>query len=185
MLSSGLSNDLGGAMGKIGTVQQQIDALKGKGVTDIRLLGVGQAASLAGVNDALQALAGKNPGVTFTGPIQAGPDGIHPATQAGYKGLGQTSGISGAPSAPPTPQQSPADYYRANYDALSEQVRAQAQAQAPDDPQFADLAVSRVQAKMGSAIRQQTESYKADNDTILQAVNGDFSKGTMPTRWSS
>ena len=93
----------------------------------------------------------------------------------------QGSGAPGGQKGPPQPQQTQADFFKANYDQISDRVRQQALALHPDDPSFADLAVSRVQTRMGSEIRQQQQHYGADRDTLLQAVNGDFTKGTMPT----
>lgn len=87
--------------------------------------------------------------------------------------------VPGAPSGLQPPQ-TKADYYRAHYADAVTQARADATAAHPDDPVAADLAVSRVQQQMDATIKQQSESYKADNDTVFQAMNGDLSKGTHP-----
>lgn len=73
-----------------------------------------------------------------------------------------------------------ADYYRSNYNDIIGEARQKAQEQHPDDPNFADLASSKVEQKMGVAIRGQELAYKADNDTVVRAFNGDFSKGARP-----
>ena len=93
----------------------------------------------------------------------------------------QAKEVGGDPTAADAPQQSRADYFRSNYATISDQARAQAMALHPDDPTFADLMVSRTQQRMGEAIQQQTLSYKADNDLVFQAANGDLSRGTAPT----
>lgn len=76
--------------------------------------------------------------------------------------------------------QTKADYYRTNYATILDNARTQADSQHPDDPLFAQQAVARVDQQMSAVIRQQELSYKADNDLVYQAVNGDLAKGTRP-----
>lgn len=76
--------------------------------------------------------------------------------------------------------QTKADYYRTNYATILDHARSQADALHPDDPTFSQQAMARVQQQMDASIRQQDISYKADNDTVYQAFNGDLSKGTRP-----
>lgn len=75
-----------------------------------------------------------------------------------------------------------ADFYRTNYNKILDDTRAQAQAQSqhPDDPNYSDVAVSKVEQRINTAIHGQELSYKADNDMVMKAFNGDFSKGSRP-----
>lgn len=74
-----------------------------------------------------------------------------------------------------------ADYYRSNYDKIIDETRQQAQSQHPDDPNYADTAVAKISQRMHQTIQGQELAYKADNDTVVKAFNGDFSKGARPT----
>lgn len=77
-LSSGVSNNTRG----IGDVQAQIDALKAKGVTNIKLLGVGdrQDFQAARLNQQLAAIAAQN-GIEFGGALSnLSADRVHPAS---------------------------------------------------------------------------------------------------------
>lgn len=76
---------------------------------------------------------------------------------------------------------SQADYYRTNYESIVKEARDTAQLKHPDDPAYADTAASKVEQRMSIAIKGQELSYKADNDTVMKAFNGDFSKGARPT----
>lgn len=76
---------------------------------------------------------------------------------------------------------SQADYYRTNYSDIIEQTRKEAETMHPDDPGFADTAVSKVEQHMSATIHGQELAYKADNDTVVRGVNGDFTKGSRPT----
>lgn len=86
---------------------------------------------------------------------------------------------SGPPQVPPPPQ-TPADYYRSNYDDILQSARDQATKMHPEDPTFADLAASRAQQKMNIAISGQQKSYETDSNTLFRAANGDLNKGTAP-----
>lgn len=79
------------------------------------------------------------------------------------------------------PYQTKADYYRQNYVSIVENARQQAQALHPDDPQFADVAVARVEQQIGNVIKQQDISYRADSDTVYKAFSGQLTNGQQPT----
>lgn len=87
LLSSGASNNTA----QLGLVDQQIAALRAKGAAGVRLLGVGDRPDFAGVNEKLAAAASRG-GATFTGPVEAGGDHVHPkdyaATLAAVRGAG-------------------------------------------------------------------------------------------------
>lgn len=74
-----------------------------------------------------------------------------------------------------------ADYYRTNYDSIVKEARDKANDKHPDDPTYGDAYAARVEQRMSVAIKGQELSYKADNDTVMKAVNGGFTKGTTPT----
>lgn len=90
VLSTGASN----AHGDTSVVQQQIDALKTKGVASITILGVGTRPDVAAANTDLQKLAQQN-GLAFA-PLGKTGDGIHPSD---YQALARSLP---APQKPPT-----------------------------------------------------------------------------------
>lgn len=92
--------------------------------------------------------------------------------------VGRMSGLApgGAPAF-----QSKADYYRDNYTNILEDTRKWAEQDQPDNPQYVDQMVSRVSQRMSAEIHQQELSYKADQNLVQQAFNGDLSKTKRPT----
>ena len=128
VLSSGVSNN----PADIGLVEQQIAALKTAGASDIRLLGVGDA-KFPGVNAQLAAIAQKD-GVTFTGPLQTGADGVHPVNYTGLGGVtaGAASTVSAGGSAVAPAAHDPAPY--GVEFARMQQARERAAALFPDRP---------------------------------------------------
>lgn len=76
---------------------------------------------------------------------------------------------------------SKADYYRVNYNAIINQARQTALQQHPDDPHYADEVMARVEQRMNTEIKTQTLAYKADDDLVQRAFNGDLSNGVHPT----
>lgn len=78
---------------------------------------------------------------------------------------------------------SEADYFRANYASMVEETRQHAETTHPDDPSYADNAVARVEQRMAASIKGQEMAYKADNDMVLKAAQGGFSReGSLPPR---
>lgn len=72
-LSTGISND----PSQLDLVSQQIAALKQRGARSVTVLGVGNAARVAGLNDQLATIANDN-GAAFAGPLgKVQHDGIH------------------------------------------------------------------------------------------------------------
>ncbi len=115
VISTGLSNSgtQQQRQADLAIVQQQIDAARAKGATNILLAGVGERA-FPGTNAAFQDIATRN-GINFTGPAPtADAQGVHPGL-AGYRAMLATAPIgprvaSPAPvavSAPPGSTPSP------------------------------------------------------------------------------
>ncbi|MCJ1413661.1 hypothetical protein MMC19_007783, partial [Ptychographa xylographoides] len=91
----------------------------------------------------------------------------------GFMGrLGAAGGVAGV--------QSKADYYRAHFDEAVSQTHDDYLSAHPNDEQGAELASSRVAQQMHATISAQAENYKADNDTVIQAANGNLSTGQHP-----
>ena len=87
--------------------------------------------------------------------------------------LGSAGGVAGIPSR--------ADYYRANAPAIVEKAAGDYLASHPGDEQGAQQAQSRAEAQIRQVISTQEMAYKADNDTVLTALNGNLSTGQHPT----
>ena len=165
VLSTGLSNN----PTKLDVVQQQLDSLKARGVTDVRLLGVGNRPDLAPVNNQLAAIAAKNPGVTFTGAIPAGPDGVHPVA-AGYRGLGALPQAADA-AAPGTPTQAPTDP-RAAFPAMMDAASKVLDPFGQSNPQYQEQVMSRLRAKQRLVEFAQTQADRVNRETLVGAAIG-------------
>lgn len=74
-----------------------------------------------------------------------------------------------------------ADSYRRDYTKIIDDVRASARQTHKNDPAFEDKMVANTEQKLNTVIRQQELSFKADNDLVYRAFNGDMSKGNKPT----
>jgi hypothetical protein len=64
-----------------------------------------------------------------------------------------------------------ADYIRSNWTNIIDNADAQARSLHPDDPTFADEARARVETRLKSSLQDEYKSYKADQDTVLKAVD--------------
>ncbi len=166
VLSTGLSSD----PSKMAVVQQQLDSLKARGVTDVRLLGVGNRPDLAPVNDQLAAIAKANPGVTFTGPISAGPDGVHPVA-AGYRGLGALPQAANAAAAPGAAVQAPADP-RAAFPAMMDAASKVLDPFGQSNPQYQEQVMSRLRAKQRLVEFGQEQADRVNRESLIGAAIG-------------
>lgn len=179
VLSSGMSNSPDSA--QLATVQQQLDSLHARGVTDIRLLGVGTRSDFvtAGLNDKLAALAQQNPGVTFV-PIQSGGDQVHP-TAAGYRNLGSlpqqlagaattNGGMSAAP--PPDP--------RAAFPQMLNEANSTLDRFGADSPVYQAGVASMIRAKQRMYDYSQAQFQRVNQETLIGAAIGLPPAGTPP-----
>lgn len=73
-----------------------------------------------------------------------------------------------------------ADYYKANYSSILDQSRTQAEQTHPGDTDFAEKSESRTKNRMDALIQQQKQADDANRDKLIQAVNGDLTKGEKP-----
>lgn len=73
-----------------------------------------------------------------------------------------------------------ADYYKSNYSSILENARTQAEQTHPGDTDFAEKSESRTKNRMDALIQQQKQADDANRDKLIQAVNGDLTKGTKP-----
>lgn len=76
--------------------------------------------------------------------------------------------------------QSQADFYNQHYSDIIQDIRDKAQ-QFNSDPTFVDEAVSRGTQKINEVISQQAHNDRADQDSVLQAVNGKFNNNVPIT----
>lgn len=74
-----------------------------------------------------------------------------------------------------------ANYYRENYTSILQNAASEAEKKHPGDIEFAEKVRTKTEQKMNDIIRQQELSYTADANRVLQAVNGNFTKGDKPT----
>ncbi len=107
--------------------------------------------------------------------VRASLTGITPVSAGGGT---PTVGAGAAPTAALLTR---ADFYRMHEADIISEARQQAEFAFPDDPQAVELSVARTQQQLNATIRQQDQAYKADNDTVWQALNGDLAKGVHPT----
>lgn len=73
-----------------------------------------------------------------------------------------------------------ADYYKANYSSILDNSRTQAEQTHPGDTDFAEKSESRTKNRMDALIQQQKQADDANRDKLIQAVNGDMTKGEKP-----
>lgn len=73
-----------------------------------------------------------------------------------------------------------ADYYRSNYSDILSNARDQAQKLHPDDIEFAEKAETKTKQRLDNIISQQHYAVEASQNSVLQAVNGDLTKGSKP-----
>lgn len=70
-----------------------------------------------------------------------------------------------------------ADWYESNYGQISIDLRAKAEQMFPDKPQLADQMYNNGISKVQDIIRTQRVSNRADQDSLLQGVDGKYTNG--------
>ncbi len=73
------------------------------------------------------------------------------------------------------------DFYRANWDDTIANARAKAEKQYPDDPDYADKAEALTRQHMKATIDAEANKKSETTNVVLKALNGDFSKGVVPS----
>jgi hypothetical protein len=103
---------------------------------------------------------------TISQGVQASLAGKHPALAAPAPGKVSYPSL--------------ADYYRANSAQILDDARSKAQGLHPDDPEFVDRVVARVERGINLTISQQQQGYEVSTHVVQQALSGAMTNGTKP-----
>lgn len=72
------------------------------------------------------------------------------------------------------------DYYKANYNNILADAKDQASKEHPDDIDFIEKTEARTKQHMDTTIKGEEAKNSSDVNTVLKALNGDFTKGVVP-----
>jgi len=80
--------------------------------------------------------------------------------------------------------QTQADYMITHKDRIIADAQNWARTNFPNDPNMENVVRERLTNTISAAVQTQAANYKQDNQTVMRAIAGDFSKGTPPTTFS-
>ncbi len=106
--------------------------------------------------------------------VTAALAGKQPQTSAGQPQKPYATNPNGSPL-------TLADYASTHREQLIAQGDAYADATMPGSLQFKNAVRQRITQQINTAIQDQSSQYKQDNNLIMRAFNGDFTKGKHPT----